>query len=959
MSRRNLSNIPDPGVEEGDEITIPSLTIGRLEPAEGFSSFAGYWSYVFRDQRSSAFETHQYKYRRVRDRKRFVERRSPSHLDFVAELSSREDQASNEDAMILDELDGDQANNSAMFNVSLDSGESDDRKKGQITGASIHTPKGSSSPGQQQNIPKVDLFRDAKGFQFHNSVMNNYAIGASDSATTSKKKTTYDDIHFATPPPPKIFTGRDDLVNEGVEILCRRGQHHLAILGPGGIGKTSLALVISNQPKVQAKFPRFHFLPCDILEDQNGLIQGLIQVLGLKMQEGKSQHDILYDYLQINHNPLLFILDNFETPWNYKDARTDVKHFIEKIADFSSVTLIVTMRRMEGPGDIAWQILGESQIPTLSMEAAREAFYQVSRKIKTEDNSGKIDHLNEQLDCVPLAIRLIAHLAKKISLENLLRRWNELKTKILSESGAQPGKLTNVEFSIELSVRLLDPAAKDLLGALSYLPNGVPNWNQTLSKMLPDVPEPEIKVFQLLDCSLVLEKSEALMMLAPVREYMLGRYSISDFFCNQIEIFYVGITEMISSNLNPGEILELHTLNLFKTFSQYQGQGGQEKAALCLQTLGDKYYRVDQYSNAAKFLTEARVKFQNINNEYGAANCLRLMGNIHRIQSQYNEAIAILAEAKSRFEQIHSEMRIADCLWSLGDVYRMQHKYNEATAALSEARVLFQSIGNQIGTANCLQSQGNIYMMQSKYNEAMETLLEARVLYQSMGSQGGTADCLQSQGNIYRMQGKYSEATETLSEAKVLCQSIGGQVGTAYCLWNLGDIYRQQSKYNEARETLSEAMIVYQSIGDQRGTAECLQVLGDTLEKQNHLDEALSLIHEAYAIYSTINDVHEMGRCLDKSGIIYREMGQYELAKQAFMDALGSYSQLQSTDHYYMGWCLYEFGLLFKDMGEFTEARKKFQEARDLFASHGELRERVEMCERALKKMESLAAVAQ
>ncbi|KAF5331295.1 hypothetical protein D9758_018122 [Tetrapyrgos nigripes] len=669
------------------------------------------------------------------------------------------------------------------------------------------------------------------------------------------------------------------------------------------------------------------------------------------MQEGKSQHDILYDYLQINHNPLLFILDNFETPWNYKDARTDVKHFIEKIADFSCVTLIVTMRGMEGPGDIAWQILGESQIPTLSMEAAREAFYQVSRKIKTEDNSGKIDHLNEQLDCVPLAIRLIAQLAKKISLENLLRRWNELKTKILSESGAQPGKLTNVEFSIELSVRLLDPAAKDLLGALSYLPNGVPNWNQTLSEMLPDVPEPEIKVFQLLDCSLVLEKGEALMKLAPVREYIAARYSISDFFRNQIEIFYVGITELISSDSKPGGDLELHTLNLFKTFAQYQGQGGQEKAALCLQTLGFKYYYVNQYSNAAKFLTEARVKFQNINNEYEAANCLRQMGDVHRVQSRYNDAIAILAEAKSRFEQIRTEKGIAGCLWSLGETYRVQGKYNDATAALSEARVLFQSIGNQIGTANCLKSQGDIYEMQSKYSEATETLLEARVVYQSVGSQIGTAECLKSQGNIYRMQGKYSEAIETLSEARDLFQSIGNQGGTAYCLWGLGEVYRLQSKYNEAREVLSKARVVYQSIGDQRGTADCLTTLGRTLEDQNQLDEALSLIHEAYQIYSTINDVREMGYCLEKSGVIYRKMGQYELAKQAFTDALGSYSQLQSTDHYSMAWCLYEFGLLFKDMSEFTEARKKFQEARDLFASHGEMQNYVQMCEEVLKEM--------
>ncbi|KAF5347465.1 hypothetical protein D9758_015057 [Tetrapyrgos nigripes] len=611
------------------------------------------------------------------------------------------------------------------------------------------------------------------------------------------------------------------------------------------------------------------------------------------------------------------------------------------------------MRGMEGPGDITWKILGESQIPVLSREAAREAFYEISRKIKTEDNSGKIDHLNEQLDCVPLAIRLIAQLARKISLENLLRRWNELKTKILSESGTQPGKLTNVEFSIELSVRLLDPAAKDLLGALSYLPNGVPDWNQTLSRLLPDVSEPEIKAFQLLDCSLVLEKSGALMMLAPVREYISARYNISDIFRNQIEVFYMGITEMISSDTKLREDLDLHTLNLFKIFSQYLGEGGHEKAAQCLQTLGKKYYDVDKYSNATKFLTEARVKFQALNNEYQAANCLWKMGDIYRLQSRYNEASPLLLEAKSHCEKIGSKEGIANCLWSLGNIYRMQTKYSEAVETLSEARILFQSIGNQRGTADCLWSLVEIYRMQSRYSEATKTLSEARFVYQSIGSQMGTANCLRSQGNIYRMQSQYSEAKEALSEAKDLYQSIGSQNGIAQCLWNLGDIYRLQDNHTQARETLSEAKDLYQSIGDQGGTAECLQVLGLTLSNQAQLDEALSFIHQAYEIYSDMNDVKEMGYCLTVSGVIYGKMGQYELAKQAFLDGLGSYSQLQSPAHRVTGWCLYYLGSLLKDMGDFTEATKKIQEARDLFAFAGELQEDVEMCEEALNKMES------
>ncbi|KAF5371246.1 hypothetical protein D9758_004312 [Tetrapyrgos nigripes] len=770
------------------------------------------------------------------------------------------------------------------------------------------------------------------------------------------------DIDIETSQIPNII-GRDELVKEGVEILCMDGQKsHLAILGPGGIGKTSLALVISNDSKIQQKFGKCHFLSCDILEDHNDLVQGFIQVLEIKMQKGKSQYDALYGYLQMNPKPLLFILDNFETPWNYEDGQAYIGSLIETIGQFSCVTLIVTMRGMEGPGNIKWHTLGaDYQISPLSSDAAAKVFHLISGKAKAVDFSERnpfkvtylqsIDHLLAELDGVPLAITIMAQLAKRTDMEILMRRWNESKTRIILKPGAQPGKLTSVEYSIDLSMKLLDPVAKDLLVALSYLPNGIPNWDVTLHQMLPRVTKPETEIFKLLACSLVFERSNSLMMLAPVREYISAEYPISQSFLGQIEVFYVRMMEAVSSNTKPVEDLELHTLNLFKLFSQYQGQGGQEIAGQCLQALGMTYHYFNKYSHATKFLAEARVKFQDIKNEYEAANCLRGMGNIHRMLSKDNGAIALLSEAKSQFQRIGSKMGIANCLWSLGEIYRLQDKHSEATESLSEARVLYQSIGSQIGTADCLKSLGDIYGMQNRAHEATELLSEAQVLYQSIGSQNGTAHCLWSIGEIRRIQCKYSEATEMLSKARDLYQSIGSQSGTAKSLWSLGDTYRMQKKYSEATETLSEARALCQSIGDERGAANCLKILGQTMRNQNRLDEALPFILQAYEIYSNINDASEMGWCLRESGVIYGKMGQYELAEQSFIDALESYLQLQSPDPRHMGYCYYEFGLLFKDMGKFTETRKKFQEARDCFASHGELRGYAKSCEEALEEL--------
>ena len=127
-------------------------------------------------------------------------------------------------------------------------------------------------------------------------------------------------IASATPAVPIVFKGRGELVDQGVNILCQKALRFLAILGAGGMGKTSLALHIMDSDLVQSKFgERCYFIPCELFEDAESLVQGLVHVMELTVQENQSKQKVLFDHLKAAQGDLLIVFDNFETPWNHGD----------------------------------------------------------------------------------------------------------------------------------------------------------------------------------------------------------------------------------------------------------------------------------------------------------------------------------------------------------------------------------------------------------------------------------------------------------------------------------------------------------------------------------------------------------------------------------------------------------------------------------------------------------------
>jgi len=120
------------------------------------------------------------------------------------------------------------------------------------------------------------------------------------------------------PSKPDNFHGRDLVIADIVPLLTAEGSPRIAILGPGGMGKTSVALAIMEHPDVQARFnDRRFWVPC--VEATSPSL--FLDILAGSLRVTPATDDLLFDItteLRASSDPRVILLDNFETPWDLK-----------------------------------------------------------------------------------------------------------------------------------------------------------------------------------------------------------------------------------------------------------------------------------------------------------------------------------------------------------------------------------------------------------------------------------------------------------------------------------------------------------------------------------------------------------------------------------------------------------------------------------------------------------------
>ena len=643
------------------------------------------------------------------------------------------------------------------------------------------------------------------------------------------------------PTPRTSLVGCEEQLTDIVNILLRGDVRLVTLTGPGGSGKTRLAIAVAEA--IAHRFTAgVQFVGLGSITQPDLVATALADALQIKQVAHRTIPELIGAQLQ-NAGQFLLLFDNFE---QVLPAATLVAETLEACP---SLKILVTSRS-------CLRVYGEHEFPVapLAQNSATELFAQRAAAVWpdfaiTSGSEVVIREICQRLDGLPLAIELAAARTRVLPPTAILARL-ESRLQLLTDGPLDlPERHHTLRKTIDWSHGLLNEAEEKLFRRISVFVGGC--TLESAEAVCNTASDLGVDLFDglssLVDKSLIqlFDRAGAeprFTMLETIREYAFERLADK---AEQTSIrrAHAAYCLVLAEEGNP----DLSPADRARWLSQCDSEIDNFRFAL------DWLFATRELDWALR-LCVALFRFWDMR-EHLIEGCIRLKTVLRLAGSQY-------------------EKKRATVLHFLGALTTAQGDYLAAEHSLQESLSLYDKLGDHSGIAVSLNALAVSARDRGDYSAAQSYVERSLECWRMMSDRSAIARCLHNLANVVKVRGDYPRASSALREAADIFAELGDRSGSGWSINQQGDIARAQGDIYAAQGFYRRALSVFREAADPWGAARSLTDLAYIDCAQGEYVEAHEACREALETFAGLGYRRGIARALESSACLAAALGQ-------------------------------------------------------------------------------------